>query len=30
VHPYSFYAILGISIALSAIAAFIFYKRDWF
>lgn len=28
--PFSFFAILGISIALSAIAAFIFYKRDWF
>ena len=28
--PFSFYSILGISIALSAIAAFIFYKRDWF
>ena len=28
--PFSFFSILGISIALSAIAAFIFYKRDWF
>jgi magnesium transporter len=28
--PYSFFTILGISIALSAIATFIFYKRDWF
>jgi magnesium transporter len=28
--PYSFFSVLGISIALSAIAAYIFYKRDWF
>jgi magnesium transporter len=28
--PFSFFAILGISVALSAIATFIFYKRDWF
>ena len=28
--PFSFLSILGISIALSAIATFIFYKRDWF
>ncbi|MEO5886732.1 MAG: magnesium transporter CorA family protein [Anaerolineales bacterium] len=29
-NPFSFLSILGISIALSAIATFIFYKRDWF
>jgi len=29
VHPHAFLGILGISLALSAIAAFIFYKRDW-
>lgn len=29
-HPFSFFAILGISVALSAIATVIFYKRDWF
>jgi magnesium transporter len=29
-HPFSFFGILGISIILSAIAAFIFYRRDWF
>jgi magnesium transporter len=28
--PFSFFSILGFSIALSAIAAFIFYRRDWF
>ena len=28
--PFSFFSILGISIALSAIATYIFYKRDWF
>jgi len=28
--PFSFFSILGISIALSALAAYIFYKRDWF
>jgi magnesium transporter len=28
--PMSFFTILGLSIALSAIATFIFYKRDWF
>jgi magnesium transporter len=28
--PFSFFSILGISIALSAIAAIIFYRRDWF
>ena len=29
-NPYSFLTILGISIALSAIATLIFYRRDWF
>jgi magnesium transporter len=29
-HPFSFFAILGISVIFSAIAAFIFYRRDWF
>ena len=29
-NPFSFFSILGISIALSALAAYIFYKRDWF
>jgi len=28
--PYSFLAIIGISIALSTIATYIFYKQDWF
>ena len=28
--PFSFLTIIGISIALAAIATFIFYKRDWF
>jgi len=28
--PFSFLAIFGISIALAAIATYIFYKRDWF
>jgi magnesium transporter len=28
--PFSFLAIIGISIALAAIATYIFYKRDWF
>jgi magnesium transporter len=28
--PFSFLAIIGISIALSALATFIFYRRDWF
>jgi magnesium transporter len=30
VSPFSFFLILGLSIAFSAIAAFIFYRRDWF
>src|SRR5215207_5349500 len=28
--PWSFLSILGISIALAAVATYIFYKRDWF
>ena len=28
--PFSFLAILGISMGLAALATFIFYKRDWF
>jgi magnesium transporter len=28
--PASFFTILGLSIALSALATFIFYRRDWF
>jgi magnesium transporter len=28
--PYSFFSVLGISIGLSAIAAYIFYRQDWF
>jgi magnesium transporter len=29
-HPLAFLAVLGISFALTALAIFIFYKRDWF
>ena len=29
-HPWSFFTILGISVALVAMATFIFYRRDWF
>ena len=29
-HPFAFMSIIGISIALTALATFIFYKRDWF
>jgi magnesium transporter len=29
-HPLAFVFVLGISLALTSIAAFIFYKRDWF
>jgi len=29
-HPLSFFTIVGISVALVAIATFIFYRRDWF
>jgi magnesium transporter len=28
--PYSFLTVIGISIALAAIATYIFYRRDWF
>ncbi len=28
-HPFAFMAIFGISLALTSVAAFIFYKRDW-
>ena len=29
-HPWAFLMVFGISLALTAIATFIFYKRDWF
>jgi magnesium transporter len=29
-HPYAFLTVIGISLALTAVATFIFYKRDWF
>ena len=29
-HPLAFLTVIGISLALTAIATFIFYKRDWF
>jgi Mg2+ and Co2+ transporters len=29
-HPLAFLTVIGISLALTAIAIFIFYKRDWF
>ena len=29
-HPFAFMSLIGISIALTALATFIFYKRDWF
>ena len=29
-HPLAFLTVIGISIALTALATFIFYKRDWF
>ena len=29
-HPSAFLTVIGISLALTAIATFIFYKRDWF
>jgi magnesium transporter len=28
--PYAFLVIIGISVGLAAIAAYIFYKQDWF
>lgn len=29
-HPYAFLTVFGIAIGLTAVATFIFYKRDWF
>jgi magnesium transporter len=29
-HPLAFLSVFGIAIALTAVATFIFYKRDWF
>jgi magnesium transporter len=29
-HPYAFMIVLGIALALTAVATYIFYKRDWF
>ncbi len=29
-HPLAFFTVLGISLSLTALAIFIFYKRDWF
>jgi magnesium transporter len=29
-HPLAFLTVIGISVALTAFATFIFYKRDWF
>jgi magnesium transporter len=29
-HPLAFLAVLGIAVSMTAIATFIFYKRDWF
>ena len=29
-HPYAFLIVLGIALALTVIATYIFYKRDWF
>lgn len=29
-HPFAFLSILGISIGMTALATYIFYKRDWF
>jgi len=29
-HPFAFLSVVGIAVALTAIATFIFYKRDWF
>jgi len=28
--PFSFFAILGMAVALSAVATYVFYRRDWF
>ena len=29
-HPFAFMSVIGIAVALTAIATYIFYKRDWF
>jgi Mg2+ and Co2+ transporter CorA len=29
-HPLAFLLVLGIAISLTAVATFVFYKRDWF
>ena len=29
-HPFAFLIVIGISLALTAVATYIFYKRDWF
>ena len=29
-HPLAFIFVIGLSLALTAVATFIFYKRDWF
>jgi len=29
-HPLAFLTVIGIALSLTAIATFIFYKRDWF
>jgi magnesium transporter len=29
-HPLAFLFVIGISLALTAVATYIFYKRDWF
>ncbi|HQX02344.1 MAG TPA: CorA family divalent cation transporter, partial [Anaerolineales bacterium] len=28
--PFAFLVVIGISVALTAVATYIFYKRDWF
>ncbi len=29
-HPFAFWNLIGIAVALTAVVTFIFYKRDWF
>jgi magnesium transporter len=29
-HPLAFTSVVGVAVALTAVATFIFYKRDWF
>ena len=29
-HPYAFLSVIGVAVGLTAVATFIFYKRDWF